>query len=107
MPSSDMTDGVIDIQYNAAANAAEAMREQTQAISGTLRSLESELQALMQSWEGEDQAEYRTVQAKWNAAVEQMRMLLSENGALLDSVADGHKRDERRSSQMWQQVTPR
>ncbi|MGY0021410.1 WXG100 family type VII secretion target [Streptomyces sp. cg35] len=107
MPAENLTDGIIDVQYNAAANAAVDIQQQTKAIQGTLQSLEQELQALMRGWSGDDQQEYTKVQQQWNNAVGKMQQLLSENGTLLEDVADGHKKDERRSSQMWQSVTPR
>ncbi|MFJ3081016.1 WXG100 family type VII secretion target [Streptomyces halstedii] len=107
MPGENLTDGIIDVQYNAAANAALDIQQQTKAIQGTLQSLEAELQALRNGWAGDDQLEYGKVQAQWNNALTRMQQLLSENGALLEDVADGHKKDERRNSQMWQSVSPR
>ncbi|MER7699779.1 MULTISPECIES: WXG100 family type VII secretion target [unclassified Streptomyces] len=103
----NLTDGIIDVHYSAAANAASDIQQQTKAIQSTLQSLEAELQALKNGWAGDDQTEYVKVQAQWNNAVTKMQQLLSENGVLLENVADGHKKDERRNSQMWQGVTAR
>ncbi|MDQ0988459.1 WXG100 family type VII secretion target [Streptomyces sp. V2I9] len=107
MPGENLTDGIIDVQYNAAANAALSIQQQTKAIEGTLKALEAELQALSTGWAGDDQREYTKVQQQWNAAVSAMQQLLLENGALLEHVADSHKKDERRNSQMWQEVSAR
>lgn len=63
----DYADGVIDVHYNAAANAADDIRRQTQAIKQTLDSLEQELQVLRRGWNGDDQEEYVRVQQQWNA----------------------------------------
>ncbi|MYR60460.1 WXG100 family type VII secretion target, partial [Streptomyces sp. SID625] len=100
----DYTDGVIDVHYSTVANAIEEMQQQTQAISQTLATLDEELAPLKGGWSGDDKTEYVSVQQQWNAAVEQMRLLLSQNRDLVHDVADGHRRDEHSSAEMWSGV---
>ncbi len=100
----DYTDGVIDVHYSTVANAIEEMQQQTQAISQTLATLEEDLAPLKAGWSGDDKKEYLNVQQQWNNAVEQMRLLLAQNRDLVQDVADGHRRDERGSAEMWSGV---
>ncbi|WP_019545477.1 WXG100 family type VII secretion target [Streptomyces sulphureus] len=109
-PGSDagnLTDGIIDVHYSEVENAAMDIVAQTKAIKDTLHSLDEELKALREGWNGDDRAAYEQAQAKWNGAVDQMQMLLTKNQDLLQEVAQNHQRDERSGAQGWSEVTPR
>ncbi len=102
-----MADGIIDVQYSTVRNAIEELKQQTQQIITTLNNLEDELKPLIASWEGDDQAMYRGVQAEWDQATKNMALLLGDSGELVQSIHDNHSRDERRSADNWGSVRAR
>ncbi|MEV1048905.1 WXG100 family type VII secretion target [Streptomyces sp. NPDC049916] len=102
-----MADGIIDVQYSTVRNAIEELTQQTKQIITTLNNLEDELKPLIASWEGDDQAMYRGVQAEWDQATKNMALLLGDSGELVQSIHDNHSRDERRSADNWGSVRPR
>ncbi|WP_032769061.1 WXG100 family type VII secretion target [Streptomyces sp. CNS654] len=102
-----MADGIIDVQYSTVRNSIEELKQQTQQIITTLNNLEDELKPLVTSWEGDDQAMYRGVQAEWDQATKNMALLLGDSGELVQSIHDNHSRDERRSADNWGNVRAR
>lgn len=74
-----MADGIIDVQYSTVRNAIEELTQQTKQIITTLNNLEDELKPLITSWEGDDQAMYRGVQAEWDQATKNMALLLGDS----------------------------
>jgi WXG100 family type VII secretion target len=102
-----MADGIIDVQYSTVRHAIEELKGQTQQIITTLNNLEDELKPLVMSWEGDDQAMYRGVQAEWDQATKNMALLLGDSGELVQSIHDNHSRDERRSADNWGNVRAR
>ncbi|MER7550331.1 MULTISPECIES: WXG100 family type VII secretion target [Streptomyces] len=102
-----MADGIIDVQYSTVRNAIEELTQQTKQIITTLNNLEDELKPLIASWEGDDQAMYRGVQAEWDQATKNMALLLGDSGELVQSIHDNHSRDERRSADNWGGVRAR
>ncbi|MFE6777594.1 WXG100 family type VII secretion target [Streptomyces sp. NPDC057702] len=101
---SDFTDGHIYVDYAHMSNAADDMVQQTKAIASILVNLDAELQALKESWEGEDRAVYSQKQASWNQAVEAMKSLLASHSALLTDVSEGYQYSEKSLTQLWEGV---
>jgi WXG100 family type VII secretion target len=101
----NFTDGSIYVQYNHLENAADDMVRQTKAIAGTLSNLEQELQALRNSWYGNDKDVYSVKQAAWDQAVHNMEQLLVSHAGLLSDVSDNYKYSENSLSQMWSEVS--
>ncbi|MDH6624498.1 WXG100 family type VII secretion target [Streptomyces sp. LBL] len=100
----DFTDGKIYVDYSHMNNAADDMVQQTKAIDSILANLDKELQALKESWEGEDKDIYGDKQTAWNNAVEEMKRILAENSALLTDVSDSYQYSEKSLTQLWETV---
>ncbi|MET9442312.1 WXG100 family type VII secretion target [Streptomyces sp. NPDC006610] len=101
---SDFTDGQIYVDYRHMSNAADDMVQQTRAIASILVNLDAELQALKQTWEGEDRAVYDKKQAAWNQAVEAMQNLLENHSRLLTDVSGNYQYSEKSLTQLWSEV---
>ncbi|MDH2393677.1 MULTISPECIES: WXG100 family type VII secretion target [Streptomyces] len=101
---SDFTDGQIYVDYRHMSNAADDMVQQTRAIASILVNLDAELQALKQTWEGEDRQVYNDKQAAWNKAVEAMQNLLENHSRLLTDVSGNYQYSERSLTQLWSEV---
>lgn len=101
---SEFTDGQIYVDYRHMSNAADDMVQQTKAIAGILVNLDAELQALKQTWEGEDRQVYNDKQAAWNKAVEAMQNLLENHSRLLTDVSGNYQYSEKSLTQLWSDV---
>lgn len=97
----DFTDGHIFIDYNHAQNAGEDMVQQSQAIMSIIAQLEAELSELRNTWEGEDRTMYTTVQAAWDTAVENIKILLGSHADLLSEISGQYKFTENSLAQRW------
>ncbi|MGW6912021.1 WXG100 family type VII secretion target [Streptomyces sp. NPDC054940] len=100
----DFSDGHIYVEFNGTDNAAEDMRLQTQNIDKILNQLETELEKLKASWEGDDQRVYVEKQAKWHLAVERMKELLRSKATLLDDISDNYRTNQRQLTSSWENV---
>ncbi|KAF2775046.1 WXG100 family type VII secretion target [Streptomyces sp. OM5714] len=101
---SDYTDGFIYADYSQMSNAADDMIHQTKAIATTLSNLEMELNALRQSWIGDDKNVYDQKQQAWDNAVKAMEEMLTKHSGLLTSVSEAYQYSEQSLTQMWQSV---
>ncbi|MDQ0784820.1 WXG100 family type VII secretion target [Streptomyces sp. B3I7] len=101
---SDYTDGYIYVDYSQMSNAADDMISQTRAIATTMSSLEQELNALRNSWIGDDKDVYDGKQRAWDNAVKGMEELLTKHSALLTTVSENYQYSERSLTQMWDSV---
>ncbi|MFJ4274319.1 WXG100 family type VII secretion target [Streptomyces coelicoflavus] len=101
---SNYTDGFIYVDYSHMSNAADDMIHQTKAIATTLSNLEMELNALRQSWIGDDKDVYEQKQKAWNKALQAMEDMLKANSALLTSVSESYQYSEQSLTQMWSSV---
>ncbi|MER8235782.1 WXG100 family type VII secretion target [Streptomyces sp. NPDC094049] len=102
--SENFTDGRIYVSYAHVDNAVDDMRLQTTEIQKIISSLNDELQALKNSWEGEDREVYDEKQAAWNNAVAKMASWLQANAATLDQVRALYTSNERQQTQGWQDL---
>jgi WXG100 family type VII secretion target len=100
----NLTDGFIYVSYAHAENAVEDMRLQTREIEKIITSLNEELQALQQSWDGEDRKAYDDKQQAWNQAVTNMGNWLESNGKTLDEISNLYRQSERNQTQGWEGV---
>ncbi|MDJ1134910.1 WXG100 family type VII secretion target [Streptomyces iconiensis] len=100
----NLTDGYIYVSYSHVDNAVDDMRLQTREIEKIINSLNDELQALKNSWEGEDRAVYDEKQAAWNQAVTNMATWLNSNASTLNDIRDLYSQNERQQTQSWQDV---
>ncbi|MBB5939703.1 WXG100 family type VII secretion target [Streptomyces zagrosensis] len=101
---SDFTDGYIYVDYSHMSNAADDMVQQTKAIASILVNLDAELQALKETWQGDDREAYSQKQAAWNQAVDSMKALLASHSALLTDVSEGFQYSEKSLTQLWEGV---
>ncbi|WP_369199215.1 WXG100 family type VII secretion target [Streptomyces sp. PU-14G] len=100
----NLTDGYIYVSYAHVDNAVEDMRLQTREIEKIINSLNDELQALKNSWEGDDRQVYDEKQAAWNQAVTNMAKWLNDNAGTLNHIRDLYTHNERQQTQSWQDV---
>lgn len=101
---SDFTDGIIYVDYAQMSNAADDMISQTRAIAVTLENLQMELNALRNSWIGDDKQVYDHKQAAWDGAVKAMEDMLTNHSKLLTSVSEDYQYTEQSLTQMWDSV---
>ncbi|MFE4663702.1 WXG100 family type VII secretion target [Streptomyces sp. NPDC056716] len=97
-------DGVIYVSYSHMDNAADDLVTQTAAIARTLEELNMELNALVTSWEGDDQTVYVQKQTAWNNAVTEMENLLSSHAVLLTDISGNYTYSEQSLASMWSDV---
>ncbi|MFI8088590.1 WXG100 family type VII secretion target [Streptomyces sp. NPDC086080] len=97
----DFSDGYIYVDYNHAEGAADDMVSQSQSIMSILANLEMELAELRNSWIGDDRDVYSEVQAKWDNAVENIKVLLANHSALLTEISGNYRHTEQNLSQRW------
>ncbi|MGW1411549.1 WXG100 family type VII secretion target [Streptomyces sp. NPDC002403] len=97
----DNSDGYIYVDYRHTENAADDMISQTQAIMSILANLDMEITELRNSWIGDDGEVYKQVQANWNAALENMKTLLSSHSSLLTGISDNYRYTEQNLAQRW------
>jgi WXG100 family type VII secretion target len=102
--SDNLTDGYIYVSYAHVDNAVDDMRLQTREIEKIISSLNDELQALQQSWEGDDRQAYQEKQNAWNQAVANMSKWLGDNAQTLNHIRDLYTQNERSQTQGWQDV---
>jgi WXG100 family type VII secretion target len=100
----NFTDGYIHIDYNHVHGAVEDMIAQSTAIYSIIENLEMELTELKASWIGDDAAVYEVVQAKWDAAVFNIKELLKANSGTLETIAENYRRQEQSGAQRWLDV---
>ncbi|MCL7429413.1 WXG100 family type VII secretion target [Streptomyces sp. YS415] len=96
---SDLTDGIIHVEYNRVTDASDNLIAQTVALETTLDNLEAEIAALITEWSGTDQAVYLGRQANWDAAVKAMGKILTTNAVLLEKLGENYKYYERMAAQ--------
>ncbi|MGW2328206.1 WXG100 family type VII secretion target [Streptomyces sp. NPDC001700] len=102
--SDNLTDGYIYVSYAHVDNAVDDMRLQTREIEKIINSLNDELQALQQSWEGDDRQAYQEKQNAWNQAVANMSKWLGDNAQTLNYIRDLYTQNEKSQTQGWQDV---
>lgn len=101
---SDFSDGYIYVDYSQLRNATDDMLTQTKAIATALDTLEMELNELKNSWIGDDKDVYDIKQKAWDAAVEAMGKLLTQDAKLLTSVSENYQHSEQKLAQAWDSV---
>ncbi|MFI1418801.1 WXG100 family type VII secretion target [Streptomyces sp. NPDC020731] len=97
----DFSDGYIYVDYNHAEGAADDMVGQSKAIMSILANLEMELAELRNTWIGDDRDVYSEVQAKWDNAVENIKILLANHSGLLTDISQNYRYTEQNLSQRW------
>ncbi|GAA2267419.1 hypothetical protein GCM10010415_35690 [Streptomyces atrovirens] len=97
----DYSDGYIYVDYSHAEGAADDMITQSQAIMDILSNLEMELAGLRNSWIGDDRDVYSEIQAKWDNAVENIKILLAKHSDLLTDISANYRSTEQNLSQRW------
>lgn len=97
----DMSDGFIYVDYNHADNASEDMISQSGAIMSIIENMEMELTELKNTWVGDDREVYSSVQAKWNGAIENIKMLLANHSSLLTDISGNYRHTENNLAQRW------
>lgn len=100
----DYSDGTIFFDYPKAERAAEDMAVQSDAIERILLNLELELAGLRDSWIGDDRDVYSEVQAKWDNALSNIKVMMKSHSALLDEISLKYRRSEQSGTQRWQDV---
>ncbi|MGW4034160.1 WXG100 family type VII secretion target [Streptomyces sp. NPDC004838] len=101
----DFTDGYIYVDYSQMTNAADELVHQTKRISTILVTLEAELNALRNSWVGDDKDVYAEKQKAWNGAVEAMEGILTQHANLLGRISEQYDYSSKSLTQMWESVT--
>lgn len=72
-----MTDG-IRVQHETLDTAATDMTATVQAIDDRMDRLDSDLASLRSEWSGDQQESYHAAKARWDGAIDEMRLLLEE-----------------------------
>ncbi|MFI8093616.1 WXG100 family type VII secretion target [Streptomyces sp. NPDC086080] len=102
--SENYTDGIIHVSYRHMDNAADDLVEQTKAMGKTLQSLELELNALQQTWIGDDADVYHEKKRLWDAAYARMAKLLTDNAFLLTDISGHYRYTAGNLAQRWSDV---
>ncbi|MFF3243765.1 WXG100 family type VII secretion target [Streptomyces sp. NPDC002870] len=97
----DLSDGFIYVDYKHAENASEDMISQSQAIMSIIENMEMELTELKSTWIGDDRDIYSTVQANWNQAIENIKLLLANHSSLLTDISGNYRFTENSLAQRW------
>ncbi|MFJ8754207.1 WXG100 family type VII secretion target [Streptomyces sp. NPDC102441] len=97
----NFSDGVIYVDYAPVEGAADDMVALSQSIMSIIENLKSELTVLKESWIGDDAEVYGKVQAEWDQAVENIKILLAQNSAVLTDISSNYRYTEQSLAQRW------
>lgn len=81
--------------------AIDEMMGATKSIENVVNSLEESCAATLGSWVGEAQSMYTSAMAQWDAAIREMRDLLTLSSQTLGDVHDGYRAAERMNASHW------
>ena len=70
-------------------------------LTGTLETLQRELQGSLAEWTGSAQAAYQTARAQWDAAAAHMASVLNQLGNVIGTANENYQEAERNLSALW------
>ena len=99
------SDSQIYVDYGQVNNVHQALQDADMAIQRVLGQLEDVINPLRASWSGASEAEYTTVQARWNNDLTQMNSLLSQYGSTLDDMTVNYGNTDNNLALQWSSIT--
>jgi early secretory antigenic target protein ESAT-6 len=72
-----------------------------QSLNSTLQTLESQLQSSLNQWTGAAQTAYYAEKAKWDAAAQDMAMVVQSLGKAVGTANQNYEVTEKTNSAMW------
>ena len=99
------SDSQIYVDYGQVNNVHQALQDADMAIQRVLGQLEEVIGPLRASWSGASEAEYTTVQARWNNDLAQMNGLLSQYGSTLDDMTVNYGTTDNHLALQWSSIT--
>lgn len=98
-------DGQIYVDYGQVSNVHQALQDADMAIGRVLGQLEDVINPLRASWSGASEAEYTSVQARWNNDLAQMNALLSQYATTLDDMTVNYGTTDNHLALQWSSIT--
>lgn len=86
------------VNHGGLEQAANDLRSTVQRIDERMDRLESELEGLRNSWEGDAQQAYVVAKAKWDGAINEMRDLLADTSATVSRSNDEYRAADQRGA---------
>jgi early secretory antigenic target protein ESAT-6 len=102
MPASD---GQIYVNYGQVDNVGQALQDADAQIQNVVNQLQDVIQPLRASWSGASEAEYVTVQARWNNDISQMNSLLVRYGSTLGDMTTNYGNTDNKLAFQWSSIT--
>src|SRR5258708_7231390 len=99
------SDGQIYVDYGHVGNVLQALQDADNAIQRVLTQLQDVINPLRASWSGASEAEYTTVQNRWNNDIGQMNGLLSQYASTLDDITINYGTTDNNLALQWGSIT--
>jgi early secretory antigenic target protein ESAT-6 len=100
-----VSDGQIYVDYGQVSNVYQALEDADSAIQRVLTQLEDVINPLRASWSGASEAEYTSVQARWNNDIGQMNALLGTYRNTLDDMTVNYGTTDNHLALQWSSIT--
>lgn len=89
-----MTDGAIKVSYETIEQAGSDCQSAGGQLNSLFETLKSQLNPLVNGWEGDAQAAWQDVQKRWDDAFQEMNALLHRIATALPQIADAYRQTE-------------
>lgn len=96
-----MNAGQLKVNFGGLDVAAADITSGANALEARLAQLESELAPLRADWTGAASESYQVAQAKWNAAINDMKLLLADIGKAVSLSNTDYQTAESRNASRW------
>lgn len=94
-------DGHILVTFGSVAEAQADTAQIHQQLNGQLGDLKAYLAPLVAAWQGAAASEYQAQQAKWDAAAEDLNVILSQISTALGGAHDSYTQAEQANAGLW------
>lgn len=91
----------VHVDFNALTTGQNDFAAVYQALEGTLRDLESQLNSSLGSWTDDAKEAYQTAQAEWNKLSAHLATVLQKLGTVIGTAHDNYKGAEAANARMW------
>ncbi len=91
----------LKVNFGALSTASADIMTGANQLEQTLANMDRSLQPLRANWTGEASTSYEAARAKWTAAINDMKLLLSDVGRAVDASGQDYQATERSNAARW------
>ncbi|GAB2870708.1 WXG100 family type VII secretion target [Nocardioides pacificus] len=93
-----MNTGGLNVNHGALDNASQNLIAAARSIEARLNTLEDELRPLRSDWTGSAKIAYDSAKKKWDSAISEMILLLSDTGSMVQTSNDEYRAADQRGA---------